>query len=243
MPPGPWTPHPLPAGYVPQVGDGWIYRTPDQPQVSDPITRVDGQPFTFQGRVTDEYGKLLAGICIEVDHSGFGPKQITGGDGIFRFVADPAAEPRPELGVPVELWDCGARPGPGYSNLRTSIGNQLTPGDTSTWFFRLQQASRLDGSVVDDAGRPVAGVCVETRAGSVKGGPAALRSAPTDAQGRFTLAPILGMDGRVKAVPCGGPLWYGIEQDLPFRPGTTVTAVLRAQPGPSIPCPPVVCPA
>jgi len=48
----------MPAGYVPAVNDGFVTVFPDQPQVSDPITSAPGQPFTFQGRVTDEAGNL-----------------------------------------------------------------------------------------------------------------------------------------------------------------------------------------
>lgn len=230
MPPGPFTPRVLPAGYVPRLDDGWVNRSPDQPQVSDPITKVPGQPFTFQGRVTDDAGNLLAGICVEVQHSGFGPKVITGADGIFRFVADPEAEPRPALGVWVDLWDCTPGTDPGWFSLRTPISNLLTPGDTSTWFFRLMKASRLEGVIVDDAtGNPVAGMCAETNSGGTPGWPPhTLRSAPTDASGRFSLAPIAPWDTAVKAVPCGATGWSGIEARFPFRNGTTLTGTLRA---------------
>jgi hypothetical protein len=230
MPPGPFTPRVLPAGYVPAVGDGWINRSPDQPQVSDPITHVPGQPFIFQGRVTDEAGNLLSGICVEVEHSGFGPKVVTGADGIFRFVADPEAEPRPALGVWVDLWDCTPRSGPGWYSLRTPISNLLTPGDTSTWFFRLMQASRLEGVIVDDAtGLPVAGMCAQAATGGVPGWDnKAIRSAPTGPDGRFTLSLIAPWDTDVKPVPCGATGWSGIDTRFPFRHGTTVTGTLRA---------------
>lgn len=230
MPPGPFTPRVLPAGYVPAVGDGWVMRFPDQPQVSDPITRAAGQPYTFQGRITDEAGNLLAGICVEVEHRGFGPKIVTGADGIFRFVADPVAEPRPALGVWVDIWDCTPGSDPGWYSLRTPISNLLTPGDTSTWFFRLMAASRLEGVILDEAtGQPVAGMCAQAATGGTPGwGDKTIRSAPTGPDGRFTLSLIAPWDTDVKPVPCGATGWSGIDTRFPFRNGTTVTGTLRA---------------
>jgi hypothetical protein len=228
MPPGPFTPRVLPAGYVPRLDDGWVIRFPDQPQVSDPITKRVGQPFTFQGRVTDEAGKLLSGICVQVHHAGFG-QTVTGADGVFRLVGDPTAEPIPPLGVWVDIWDCTPGPDPGYYSLRSGL-SLLTPGDTSTWFFRLMEASRFEGVIIDDAtGAPVAGMCAQTNSGGTPGWPPhTIRSAPTDASGRFTLAPIAPWDTVVKAVPCGATGWSGIETGFPFRNGTTVTGTLRA---------------
>jgi hypothetical protein len=227
MPPGPWTPvdH-LPAGYVPAVDDGYWTVQPPSPQVDDQITPVPGGPYVLQGRVTDERGNLLAGICVDVDHPAFG-RVVTGPDGVFRFTG-PGFDGAADMpGIPWHIWDCTPGGTPDWAPVNTFL-SRMTPGDTSTWFWRLGPASRLEGRVVDErTGQPVPGVCVLVDKGtSPDWAPA--RSNPTDASGRFTVEGIGGWDQYARAVPCPGTTvdWQGVPQYLPFRPGSTVTADL-----------------
>lgn len=93
-------------------------------------------------------------------------------------------------------------------------------------------ASRLDGVIVDDTtGQPLAGMCAQADTGGVPGwSDRTIRSAPTQADGRFTLSRIAPWDTDVRAVPCGAAAWQGLSQRLPFHNGTTITATLRAAP-------------
>jgi hypothetical protein len=177
---------------------------------------------TITGRVTDDTGSGVGGICVEPSPTANVGTTITTSDGSYRVVADHALAGRAD----VNFRDCSGAD-PGWVD-RTHVSFDLVPGTTNRLDVVVGRAATVTGHVVDVNGAPVSGACVRTVAandqfsGTVR----------TDDAGRFRITHILTGDNRAEAQQdCPVPYMSSETQFNAAPGGTADVTITVTRPG------------
>ncbi|WP_428306126.1 carboxypeptidase regulatory-like domain-containing protein [Lacipirellula sp.] len=154
-----------------------------------PVTIALDPGFELSGVVADEQQQPLAGVGISVfpgDHRGPQIEYLKTDDaGKYRFANLPLS------GLKLYLDKTG------YSDLRLDMSPLVTAGETQEGNFTLLKrpdGGSITGQVVDNAGKPLAGVKITNSGNSSRD----LRETTTDAEGRYRLDDVFeGSQGHV----------------------------------------------
>lgn len=186
-------------------------------QSADPVDIEEGRETTgidaelatgssISGTVTDEDGQPLAGICVFASKQGFGNYDLTDASGAYSVGALVAGDYR------VNFSDCNSPrvfAGEYYDDkLSYEAANLVTVQSQANLTgidAELATGGSISGTVTDEHGQPLAGICVSASAESSGG------SDQTDVSGAYTITALATREYRLYLYDCNSPRRYSSE--------------------------------